>query len=84
MSRLSRGLDGRLLRAAFSLAGFILVGCSTEPARDVAYNPFVPSALIGHRKTGGVSVVYRGGVAEISEQTAVTAERSKEILVFDE
>jgi hypothetical protein len=66
------------------LSGLILAGCSTEPARDVAYDPFIPSALIEHRKSGAVSVAYRGGVAEIPEQRAVTRERSKEILVFDQ
>jgi hypothetical protein len=85
MSRLSRGLDRRLLRMGLSLVGLILVGCSTAgPARDVAYDPFVPSALIKHRKTGAVSVAYRGGVTEVFGRTVVKEEHAKEILVFDD
>jgi hypothetical protein len=63
----------------------VLAGCATHttPARNVAYDPYVPSALLTHRAGRMVSVAYVGtplSVRHVARQEGA----DKEVMIFDE
>jgi hypothetical protein len=74
----------RAWRLCLCAAMTVLAGCATQgPVRNVAYDPYVPSALLTHRAGRMVSVVYAGtplGVRNVARQE----EAHKEVMIFDE
>ncbi len=61
-----------------------LAGCSAPaPVRNVAYDPYVPSALLTHRPGAMVSVAYGGTLVGVRHLTR-TEEAHKEVIILDE
>ena len=63
----------------------VLAGCATEttPVRNVAYDPYVPSALLAHRAGQMVSVAYVGTPLSVRHVTRQEG-AGKEVMIFDE
>jgi hypothetical protein len=67
------------------VAMIVLAGCATQttPVRNVAYDPYVPSAQLAHRAGRMVSVAYVGtplSVRHLARQEGA----DKEVMIFDE
>jgi hypothetical protein len=54
-------------------------GCVHWPARNVAYDPFVPNALLTRSEASVRSVAYRG--ATLDETTVTTRAEYKEVVI---
>lgn len=63
----------------FVWIGGLTSGCVHAPARNVAYDPFVPSALLSSSEASVRSVAYRG--ATLDETTVTTRAEYKEVVV---
>jgi hypothetical protein len=63
----------------------VFAGCATQttPARNVAYDPYVPSALLAHRPGRMVSVAYVGTPLSVHHEVR-QEETFKEVMTFDE
>ena len=57
-------------------------GCAHAPARNVAYDPFVPSGMLSRNEALVRSVAYRG--ASPIEETVTMQEEHKEVIHFDQ
>ncbi|HEX5176941.1 MAG TPA: hypothetical protein VFV83_07930 [Chthoniobacteraceae bacterium] len=67
---------------AFLLVATVGAGCAHAPVRNVAYDPFVPSAMLSRNEALVQSVAYRG--ASPVEETVIMQEEHKEVIHFDE
>ena len=63
----------------------VLAGCATQrtPVRNVAYDPYVPSALLLHRAGRMVSVAYVGTPLSVRHEVRQEGPY-KEVMIFDE
>jgi hypothetical protein len=72
----------RWLAAAVLLSGAAFsTGCVHPRARNVAYDPFIPSVLAARSEASFQSVAYGGASVDAS---VTTREEHKEIIDFDE
>ena len=63
----------------------VLAGCTTQTttARNVTYDPYVPSALLAHRAGRMVSVAYVGTPLSVRHEARQEG-ADKEVMIFDE
>jgi hypothetical protein len=80
--------SGEWCTRAIAACGVLFVatvgaGCAGHaPARNVAYDPFVPSAALSRNEALVQSVAYRG--ASPVDETVTLQEEHKEVIHFDQ